>query len=907
MKVKKVVTYTGISLVVIIAVLLILPFVINLDTYIPQITSSASKAIGRQVSISHLRLTILSGLGVELKGVTVQEKVPAKAPFISVKDISVGVNLLPLLKKEISVSKVVLDKPDINIIRYANGTYNFSDLLQKPAPQKPEQSTQAKPAASSGIPAGFSLDKLEIADGTVTMTDSGHGKQKQYGLNHINLGVYGFNVRKAFRVSLGVSFNNLKDARLDVHGDVGPTGRQISVEHLPLNLTILLKHIDIPYVMALAGVKGQPLSAGTLDVDERLSSKPSGSMDIKGKIQLAGLALTNGTISPFSITNALQFVPAEKVLAIEDVTLKSDGINIGLTGKTNIATKAIDIKMASRELSLEKLMAFYSPLENALPPSAQISGDAGITTTVRTSGAVMAVNGIIDLARAKIQYGTTFVKPDGIPLSLSYDIAQRKTTLDIKNIRLILDKLALNAAGTVFTSGDMNASITLATNSVPLQSLEDVIPLVKSYHAAGSFVLTASAKGALKKPKQLAVQGRLQVNNVSASISSLPKPLRTFDMDTLFTRNSVTIKSLFVQIGKSEVHGNGTIEDFSAPRGRLTLTSPYLNVDELMPPSKTGAKQETTQPAPAVAGTQQAQPSLVDTADITVSARVQKGIVRKAQFTDLVLLARLVKGTLFLNTFDVRAFSGLIAANGTVGISGQQPYNLKLRTSGLNLGDMLNTMTTYKDVMTGRLGSDIALNGNAKDLKKSVSGKGVMTVTDGEIKTFSLLSKLTSIANLINVGSGGTTKIQTMRMTAVIDHGKVTTNDLKLNSNDCTVTAQGYFDLDSNLNYHGTGILSRSISGRVGGTAGQLIKNQQGEVEIPFILTGDIRRPAFSLDAQAYQQRLKEAAKKQVIQQLNQQLNKELKTNKSIQQIQQNKNLQQMENQGKKAIQQLFH
>ncbi len=904
MKVKKVLTYSGVTLVVILAILVVLPFVINLDKYIPQITASASKAVGRQVSISHLRLTILSGLGVELKDVTVQEKVPARTPFVSVKDINVGVNLLPLLEKKISVSKVILVQPDINIIRYENGRYNFSDLLQKPAPEKKEQPAQVKPAASSGIPEGFSLDKLELSDGTVTITDSGHGKQKQYGLNHINLGVYGFSVNKAFKVSLGVSFNNLKDARLDIHGNVGPTGTQISVEHLPLNLTILLKNIDIPYVLSLAGVKAQPLSAGTLNVDEKLSSKPSGPMDINGEIRLSGLALTNGTISPFSISNALQLVPREKVLTIKDVTLKSDGINLGLAGETNIATKAIDIRLFSRELSLEKLLAFYSPLKKSLPPDAQVSGDAGITTTVRTSGPLMAVNGTIDLARAKIRYDASFVKPAKTPLSLSFNIARHGSKLDIKDIRFVLDKLVLDAAGTMFTSGDMNGNISLATNSVPIQSLEDVVPQIKAYHATGSFLLSASAKGAFKKPKDLAVQGRLQVKNVTASVTSLPKPVKTFDMDTLFTMNSVTIKSLFLQIGKSEVHAAGTIGDFSAPKGRITLTSPYLDVDELMPPSKSGTKTEATVPASAPAEKKQAQSSLLDKADITLSARVQKGVVKKAQFADLVMLARLVKGTLYLNTFNVRAFSGLIAANGTVGVSGKQPYNLKLKTTGVNLGDMLNTFTKYQNIMTGKLGTDLALNGNAKELKQTVSGKGVMTVTDGEIKTFSLLSKLTSIANLVNVGSGATTKIQTMRMTAVIDHGKVTSNDLKLNSNDCTVAANGYFDLDSNLNYHGTGTLSRGISGRVGGTAGQLIKNQQGEVEIPFILTGDIRRPVFNLDAKAYEQRLKEAAKKQVIQQLNNQLNKELKTNKAIQQ---NKNLQQIENQGQKAIQQLFH
>ncbi len=883
MKHKKLLIYSGITLVVIVAVLLVLPFVINLDKYIPKITGAASKAIGRQVSIGHLRLTILSGLGVELKDVTVQEKVPTKTPFVHVEDVDVGVKLLPLLKKEISISKVILTEPEINIIRYPDGTYNFSDMLKKQSEKPAEKTTEAaKP--SSVIPEGFYLGELYVSDGVVNITNVEKGKERKYGLNHINIGVYGFNVKKAFKVSLGVSFDNLKDARLDVNGYIGPTGQHVSIENLPLNISISLKHIDIPYVLSLAGIKSQTLSAGTLDVDEKINSKSSGVMDMNGKIALSGLTLTNGTISPFYVTDDLQFVPKEKLLTINDITFKSDGINIGLKGNANVSTKAINADLFSRELSMDKLVGFYSPMRKSLPQDSTISGDGIIKTNISTINNVMGINGSIDLSKAKISYQKLFVKPASIPFSLSYDISKNENTIDIKDIKFILDKLEMNAAGKVLTTGDMNGAINAHTNTVQIQSLEDVIPMIKSYNAKGSFILTANAHGAFKKPKELAVQGGLQVKDVSADIASLPKPLKSFNMNALFTRNSATLKSMILEVGQSEVRANGNINDFSAPQGRLNITSPYLDVDDLMPKSKTGKTETETK----TAGEEQTKPSILDKTNITISANVKKGIVKKAQFTDLIMLARIVKGSIMLDRFDMRTFSGIISANGTVGVKGEEPYNLKIKASSLNLGDMLGMYTSYKDIMSGRLGADVALNGNAKELKRTVSGKGIITLTDGEIKTFSMLSNLTDIAKLANIGIGGmgkTTKINNMKLDAVIDHGKVSTNDLKLNSTDFDVTAKGYFDLDSNLDYNGTGLLSRSISNGVGGTAAQLIKNGQGEIEIPFILTGDILRPVFKLDAKAYEQSIKEAAKRQVIQQLNKQLNNGLKNNKALQQL----------------------
>ena len=904
MKIKKVLIYSAITLLMIIVVLLVLPFVVNLDKYISKITGPASKAVGRQVSIDHLRLTILTGLGVELKGVSVAETKPSKTPFVHIEGVDVGVKLLPLLKKEIAISKVIITKPDINIIRYADGTYNFSDLMKKTS-EKPTETTAAKPeekGGTSGIPKGFSLGKLAITDGRVSITDIDNKKEHSYVIDHINLGVQDFNVTKPFKVSLGVTFGNLKDARLDVNGMVGPIGEQLSPETLPLNIKVSMKHIDIPYMISLAGQKKQVLKSGTLDVEEALKSK-AGVTDINGRIGLSGLALTNATIAAVNITDNLQFHSDKKQLSINDITVQSQGIDLGLKGDADISGKSAHISLFSRKLPISGLLDFYSPLKQMLPQDMDISGNGSIKTDVTADGSTMGIKGIVDLTNARIGYQSgkqkMFAKPDSVPFSLSYDISKQSSYITMKDVKLVLDKLSVVLTGKMLASGSMDGDVSINSNTIQLQTMEDIVPLIKSYNASGNVALSARAKGAFKNPKELAVTGSLQVKNVSAQISSLPKPLKSFDMNASFTRNSLALKSMTAQIGQSVIKASGDVTDFSAPHGRFNIASPYLNIDELMPASKQEKKPE--EPAKAGQAKEQQQPSIMDKADITVNANVKKGIVKKALFSDLTAVARIVKGSLILDKFNVRAFSGVLAANGTVGMKGEEPYNLKLKTTELNLGDMLNTFTSYKDIMSGRLGTDVALHGNAKELKQTVSGNGVITVTNGEIKTFSVLSKLTDIARLANIGTGNTTRIKNMKLTGSIDNGKITTNDLKLISDDVNVNANGYFDLDSNLNYHGTGIFSRSLSTRVGGTTGQLIKNEQGEVEVPFTLTGDIKRPVFKLDQAAFEQRLKEVAKKKVIQELNKQLNKELQTNKPAQQLQQN-----IQEKGKKAIEQLF-
>ncbi len=901
MKLKKAIIYSGAALVLIVAILLVLPFVINLDRYIGKITAPVSKAIGRQVSIKHIRLTILTGLGVELKGVTVAEKAPAKRPFVHVDDIDVGVKLLPLLKKEIDISRVILLRPDVHIVRYENGTYNFSDLL-KTAPATTHRAQTKK--AATGIPAGFSLDRLALSHGTIDISSFQHKREHDYRISDINLEVNDFNASSPFTMALGVHFASLKEASLNVQGKVGPLGQQPSLETLPIDMAVSMKHIDIPYMLALAGIKSKVLAAGTLDVHETLKSS-SGTTNIDGRIGFSGLTLTNGTIEPFALTNRLQVHQRQKLLSIKDITLSSRGIELGLQGDMSIPGMTINASLASRKLSIEDLLAFYSPLKQMLPAAVSISGNVGVTTEVHDDKTGIRARGAVDLQDATVRYKDLFEKPASTPLRLSYALSKRGNLVSLSDLKLVIASIALSAAGTVSMAGDMPGNIRISTGSVDLQSLQGIVPLIKTYSASGSLTLSANAKGPLKEPGKLAITGGIRVNKVSARIASLPKPVKSLAMDASFTRNSVALKSMSIQIGHSTIDASGNIADFAAPRGRISISSPYLDVDELTPASKQGQGTPAKQPAQTKPGE---QPSILDRADITLFARVQKGIIKKAPFADLVALARLAKGTIVLDRFNIRAFDGSIAANGTVGMKGTKPYDLHLKTVGLNLGTMLNTFTSYKDIMTGRLGTTIALNGNTADLKHSVCGNGVLTVTNGEIKTFSVLSQLLGIASLAGAGNGQTTKFNALKLTAVIDHGKVSSKDLQMSSTDLDVMANGYFDTDGNLNYHGIGTLSRTLSNGVGGTAGQLIKNGHGQVEVPFILTGEVRRPSFSLDQAVFQQRLRENAKKQVIRQLNNQLNNELKSNQQLKQLNQgqNKNIQNLQQQGRKALQNLF-
>src|ERR1700756_4391353 len=111
MKILKIV---GIAVAVLLVILVALPFLINVNSFRPKIESEASDALGRQVTVGNLSLSILSGsVGLE-KIVIADDPAFGKSPFITAKSLKVGVELIPLIfSKQVNVTDITLERPQI--------------------------------------------------------------------------------------------------------------------------------------------------------------------------------------------------------------------------------------------------------------------------------------------------------------------------------------------------------------------------------------------------------------------------------------------------------------------------------------------------------------------------------------------------------------------------------------------------------------------------------------------------------------------------------------------------------------------------------------------------------------------------------------------------------------------------
>jgi AsmA protein len=179
-----------IIVVILVAAALIVPHVIDINQYHSQIQAQLEKRLGRPVTLGEMKLGLFPpSFQVSNAVIAEDPRFKSTQPFANVEKLAVSVKLLPLLKKEVEINSLELDHPHIELIRDAQGAWNFATLGQEakppagatvtPQPQAtPSRGAPSAPQAQAGQspapaqPAGqLTLAQLAINDGQVAVTD----------------------------------------------------------------------------------------------------------------------------------------------------------------------------------------------------------------------------------------------------------------------------------------------------------------------------------------------------------------------------------------------------------------------------------------------------------------------------------------------------------------------------------------------------------------------------------------------------------------------------------------------------------------------------------------------------------------------------------------------------------------
>ena len=181
----------AVIVVLLIAAVLIVPHLIDVNQYHAQIQSQLEKRLGRQVTLGNMGLRLFPpAFDVENTTIAEDPHFATNRPFATADKLAVSVKFWPLLRKQLEVNSLELVHPHIELVRNAQGVWNFATLGQESKPtaaqKTPAQPAQAPtPTTSTGPPgtpsqlqpankqpAGqLTLANLFINDGQVAITD----------------------------------------------------------------------------------------------------------------------------------------------------------------------------------------------------------------------------------------------------------------------------------------------------------------------------------------------------------------------------------------------------------------------------------------------------------------------------------------------------------------------------------------------------------------------------------------------------------------------------------------------------------------------------------------------------------------------------------------------------------------
>src|SRR6059058_680373 len=135
-------------LIVVIAVIA-LPSLVNVNQYHDKIQAELQQKLHRQVKLGEMGLKLFP-FSIRVSNAEIGEdpRFNTGRPFASTQQLAVSAKLLPLLRHEVQVNSVELVDPKIELVRNAQGVWNFASLQQPPNPAAaPAQPAPSQPAA----------------------------------------------------------------------------------------------------------------------------------------------------------------------------------------------------------------------------------------------------------------------------------------------------------------------------------------------------------------------------------------------------------------------------------------------------------------------------------------------------------------------------------------------------------------------------------------------------------------------------------------------------------------------------------------------------------------------------------------------------------------------------------------
>jgi AsmA protein len=378
----------GIVIALLVALSILVKVLISPEQVKKTVLPRISAALHRQVTLGDVSVSIFSG--IRLHDLVIQEK-SSTQPFLKAAALRLDYRFWPLLHKRLEIKEMSLESPLLRVIRYADGTFNFSDLTAKK-----EQPAPAAPAEAKS-PIDLGVSKVTLTDGTLIFDDRQGlgGKPYVTEIKAIQLAAQKISLDGEFPLSLKASLPG--DATLDITGTAAKVG---SAPTIALTTVFVAKDLGklvagLPPSLAEKALK---LSlAGGLELHLKLAGETKTPKELlqSGELKLNGIQLSAAGTRP-SISGLL-LIGRESIDSKDlEVTVAGQKIGVALKG-TNLMGKPVNMSLAIQGDKLDLNQVFpQSQAKPAAPADAAASkAEPGPMNLPLTASGTVRLNSVL--------------------------------------------------------------------------------------------------------------------------------------------------------------------------------------------------------------------------------------------------------------------------------------------------------------------------------------------------------------------------------------------------------------------------------------------------------------------------------------------------------------------------------
>jgi len=586
---RKVGIVIGTIILVLIAAVVVFVATFNVNQYRGTIQSELEKRLDRKVALGDMHLGIFPPrLQVQNLSIADDPKFNDAKPFVEAQELDVSVKLLPLLSKSVEISSLSLQRPSVELIKDAQGTWNFSSIAatQKPAPSQSKQQ--------------FSLGQLAVQDGQVAITDE-QSRKPRVVYDHISLTLTDFVPDSPFSVEASVHFPGEGAQEIRLQGKGGPV-HQNDPAATPFRGSLDLKDVSLAGFQKFLQTPALTGSDGVLSGHTNIVSE-SGSLSAVGQMTVEQLRVRGLEVGyPISADYEVNDDVASDLLRINKGAVKLGQTPLFVTGTVNMkSTPAeLDMNLKARNVSIAEIARLAAAAGVALAPGTTVNGIVNADIHARGPADKLSLNGTV--AGRDIQASGKDI-PQPVQIK-SVNLALTPDEIRSDNFPVISGGTTVN---TQFSLRSYTSKTPLvdATLKAPQAELPAILAMAKAYgvtgldklNGAGTLALDMHAAGPLQSITSneiiRALNGNLNLNfnNVRysgvdvghqlASIGQFLNAAQSLQKDQGFTNILKMTGSVVVRNGIAQTNNLQALLDMAnvGITGNANLVSQALNLD----------------------------------------------------------------------------------------------------------------------------------------------------------------------------------------------------------------------------------------------------------------------------------------------------------------------------------------